>query len=228
MKKKRKTVNNTKNKRIIAAVIIIALIAAGAMYFLGGRTQFFDDGINKVCLDAGHGGSDSGAVSKDGKRFEKDDDLALTLKIKENLEAQGVTVVLTRDDDSYVSLGDRCRIANRKRCDLFVSVHRNSADSGASGIEAWISNTAGTSESRIAGEIVKAVCAVTEQANRGVKRGYRGNAVGNYYVNSDTKMPSLLLECGFISNESDNSVFDSTLDETAKAIADAIVNEYFN
>ena len=228
MKNKRKINSKTKNRRIWAAVLVIALIAAGAVFFSGGRTRIFDDGINRVCLDAGHGGSDSGAVSKNGKRLEKDDDLALTLKIRDNLEAQGITVVLTRDGDSYVELGDRCRTANRKRCDLFVSVHRNSADSGASGVEAWISSTAGTAESRIADEIVSSVCGVTGQENRGVKRGYRGNAIGNYYVNSGTKMPSLLLECGFISNESDNSVFDSTLDETAKAIADAIVNEYFN
>lgn len=223
MKKKRKI----SNKQILTAVIVIALIAAGALYFFGGKPKLFDDGINKVCLDAGHGGSDSGAVSSDGKRLESNDDLALTLEIKEYLEAQGVTVVLTRNDDSFVSLDDRCKIANKNNCDLFVSVHRNSADSGASGVEAWISNTAGASESHIAGEIVKAVCGITRQTNRGVKRGYRGNAIGNYYVNSDTQMPSLLLECGFISNEDDNSVFDSTLDDTAKAIADAIVNKHF-
>lgn len=213
-------------KKIIALILILAVGAAVAVT-INSQTDGYDDGISIVCLDAGHGGSDSGAVSNDGTRLEKDDNLKLTLAVKERLEAQGITVILTRDDDSEVSLKGRCRLANRKKCDLFVSIHRNSAESDASGIEAWISNTAVTKESKIAKTTVDGICEATGQTNRGVKRGYQSNTLGNYYVNEKTKMPSMLLEVGFISSDSDNDIFDEKLSETADSIANSIIG-YFN
>lgn len=221
MKKKRN------NKKII--IIFLALIVVAAVFGIRNAPRTFDDGVNIVCLDAGHGGNDAGAVSKGETRLEKNDNLALTLKVKEKLEAKGIKVILTRDDDSDVSLKERCRIANWKNCDLFIAIHRNSAENTeAKGIEAWISNTAGVTENKIAKATVEGICNVAGQPNRGVKRGYRDSAVGNYYVNSKTKMPSFLLEVGFITNDSDNEIFDSRLDDCAEAIADAVVNKFFS
>lgn len=222
---KKKSQNNRTRIFIFAAVLLAAL--AFAIVYRN-AAELYDDGINMVCLDAGHGGSDSGAVSDGETRLEKDDNLALTLKVKEKFEAQGITVVLTREDDSDVSLKERCRIANRKHCDLFVSIHRNSAGSSANGIEAWISTTAGLKENKVAKAAVENICDVTGQNNRGVKRGYHESAVGNYYINSKTKMPSMLLEVGFITNDGDNKIFDSKLDECAQAITGAIVYSFFD
>ena len=77
-------------------------------------------------------------------------------------------------------------------------------------------------EAVLAEKLLENICKVTEQQNRGVKKGFRDNAFGDYYINSDTDMPSLLLEVGFITNTGDNQVFDEKLDETAEAIAETI------
>ena len=210
MKSKRKKKNRTK----IIILVVLAVVCIFAVKQIG-----IDDGQRIVCIDAGHGGRDVGAVN--GSRYEKDDNLRLALKVKEKLEAQEVRVVMTRDDDTFVELKDRCKIANRKHCDLFVAIHRNSAEKGA-GVEAWIATTAGRTENSLANDLLDALSGSGFES-RGVKRGYRGNALSNYYVNSGTKMPSVLLETGFISSDRDNKLFDEKLDKNAEAIADAIV-----
>lgn len=189
-------------------------------------TEHFDDEII-VCLDAGHGGSDVGAVSKDGKRYEKDDNLRLTLKVRDELERMGIKTVLTREEDEAVSLKDRCKLANKKRCDLFVAIHRNSSANGT-GFEAWIAKNEKENEKSVASDMVKALSKVTGLENRGVRSGYRDRTARNYYVNANTNMPSILLECGFITSDEDNKVFDEKIDaianEIAKVIYDAVQN----
>ncbi|HAS37376.1 MAG TPA: hypothetical protein DCS04_02005 [Ruminococcaceae bacterium] len=185
------------------------------------RPGYTYSGDPYICLDAGHGADDVGAAS--GERYEKDDDLRLTLKIKENLEKMGVKVYLTREDDSDVTLKDRCKSANKKHCTLFISVHRNSAeDKNANGIEAWVSKNPKGDEEQLAENLVENICKLTDQQNRGIKKGFRDNTFGDYYINSDTDMPSLLLEVGFITNDKDNKAFDEKLDETAETIAKTI------
>lgn len=201
---------------ILAAVIVTVCVRSGAF-----RSTYTYSGDPYVCLDAGHGADDVGATS--GERYEKDDDLRLTLKIKEKLEAMGIKVYLTRDDDSDVTLAERCKSANKKHCTLFVSVHRNSAeDKKANGIEAWVSRNPKGDETVLAENLVNNICRLTGQQNRGIKKGFRDNSFGDYYINSDTDMPSLLLEVGFITNEKDNQAFDEKLDQTAETIAKTI------
>jgi len=206
---------------IVAAVLLAAVIVGVCVRFNVFRTKYTYSGDPYVCLDAGHGANDVGAAV--GARYEKDDDLRLTLKIKENLEKMGVKVYLTREDDSDVTLKDRCKSANKKHCTLFISVHRNSAeDKNANGIEAWISKKTKGDEEQLAENLVANICKLTGQQNRGIKKGFRDNTFGDYYINSDTDMPSLLLEVGFITNDKDNKAFDEKLDETAETIAKTI------
>jgi len=80
--------------------------------------------IRKIVLDAGHGGKDPGAVGRSGLR-EKDVNLDIVKRLKRRLEAEGFEVVLTRNSDVFVSLGQRSRIANRSGADLFISIHCN-------------------------------------------------------------------------------------------------------
>lgn len=207
---------------VLAAALIIVSVFAG-IKSLAQTVMGHSDGKKIVCLDAGHGGKDVGAASRDGKRLEKDDNLRLTLKVKEELEKLDVKVVLTRKTDTEVSLEERCKTANKKHCDLFVAIHRNSSESdSSSGIEAWISSNANHQEKSVANSIVDSLCEVDTQQNRGVKKGFRDNSASNYYINSNTKMPSLLLEVGFITNNDDNEAFDKNLDEYARAIANTI------
>ena len=223
--KKKKRSSRRKNSdavMIIAVLAVIVCFLAAVKFLSQAVTEHYDE-EKIVCLDAGHGGSDAGASSTDGKRKEKDDNLRLTLEVKTQLERMGVKVVLTRDSDEYVSLKDRCKIANKNRADLFIALHRNSSVNGT-GLEAWISKNEKNGEKKLSKKFLSAICAVTGQENRGVKNGYRDRSANNYYINANTNMPSVLLEVGFISNEKDNEIFDSRLQETANAIAKVIYN----
>jgi len=176
-----------------------------------------------ICIDAGHGGSDTGAISADGSAIEKDDNLKLALKVQEYLEQMNLTVVMTRTDDTTVELNERCRIANDANADLFVSLHRNSAENtSAYGVEVWVHNSRPNIDVRLANNILNSLESVGVQENRGVKFGYRGDSTQNYRVNRLTNMPSCLVETGFISNEQDRELFETSLDDYARAIAEAI------
>lgn len=172
-----------------------------------------------VCIDAGHGAHDSGAVN--GERLEKDDNLRIALLVREKLEAKGIRVYMTREDDTFLSLEERCRFANKKKCTLFVALHRNSAESG-SGVEMWIQNTPTDTDWALAENMLNALSDAGITKARGIKTGYAKNADGNYYVNAHTDMPSCLAEIGFITSDQDNALFDENLDAYAQAIADGI------
>ncbi len=175
-----------------------------------------------VCLDAGHGGKDVGAVAENGNRQEKEDNLKLVLKIKEYLEKQGIKVILTRKDDTYVTLNKRCQIANFGKADIFVSMHRNSAKSG-NGVEIWRSQKEGEVSEKLAKDILENLEKVGIQNNRGVKEGMSEESNTDYFVNRNTKMPSCLVELGFITNEKDNQLLDEKLNQYAEAIAKGIL-----
>ena len=205
---------------ILAAVIVITAFLSAVKFLSQIVTEHYDD-EKIVCIDAGHGGSDVGATSTDGKRLEKDDNLRLALKVRDELENRGVKVIMTRDDDSEITLKERCKLANKYRCDLFVSLHRNSSAKGT-GIEAWISKNEKNGEKRLAKNLINAICEITGQENRGVKLGYRDGSANNYYINANTNMPSILLEVGFVTDKNDNKVFDEKTDEISKAVAKII------
>ena len=208
-----------KNKvmRIVAAVLAVATV--GLICWQMGVFNF--SGKPKICLDAGHGGSDVGAEYNG--RYEKDDNLKLTLAVGKILEENGVKVIYTRTEDETVELEKRAEFANRKNATYFVSIHRNSADVDVSGVEIWIENTASLYEESLAKDILDEINAVGFGKSRGVKRGYQGDATANYLVNSATEMPSCLVEMGFITTPEDNKLFEDRLDEYALAIANGIM-----
>lgn len=181
----------------------------------------------KVVIDAGHGGEDGGSTDFHETRIEKDDNLRLSLAVKEILESYDVEVVMTRADDSMCSLDERCEIANESDADLFVSLHRNSAEVG-NGVEIWVSSKEIYEDTLLGQNILEALDEVGISENRGVQFGYISNSDFNYQVNSHTKMPSCLVELGFITNDEDNRLFDEKFDEYALAIANAIYKTGFN
>ncbi|MGN0561123.1 MAG: N-acetylmuramoyl-L-alanine amidase [Candidatus Fimenecus sp.] len=197
------------------AVVFIILLTVGIVYRESLRPEI------SVCLDAGHGGEDSGATY--GERLEKDDNLRLTLLVRDKLEANGIKVYFTREDDTYLTLAERCQIANRKRCTLFIALHRNSSDSGGCGVEMWVKNTPSDTEWALAENMLSALEDAGISKARGVKSGYAKNADGNYYVNAHTNMDSCLAEIGFITSDEDNALFDENLDAYADAIANGIL-----
>jgi N-acetylmuramoyl-L-alanine amidase len=97
--------------------------------------------VRRVVIDAGHGGHDTGAIGRKGTR-EKDVTLAIAHKLASQLRERGLEVLLTREDDRYLKLEERARMANEMKGDLFISIHCNSAHtSKLRGVETYTLNT---------------------------------------------------------------------------------------
>lgn len=149
-----------------------------------------NDSIFHVVLDPGHGGEDPGAVA--GEIYEKDINLAIALLIRDNLAGQeGITVSLTRDDDSFPSLTDRAEFANKERADLYVSIHANALDDETySGIFTFYHPDKRSSKK--AAELIQSAASTASGA---IDRGVRTE---NYAVLRETDMPAVLVETGFM------------------------------
>jgi len=168
-----------------------------------------------IVLDAGHGGSDFGAVYM-GRR-EKDDNLRLTLAVGNLLSNAGVNVIYTRTGDVYETPTQKALEGNAAGADYFVSIHRNSSpyDNQYTGIESLVYNKYGS-----AAAMANNINQQLEQVgfvNQGV------NERTNLAVLRRTNMPAVLVEAGFINTPRDNMLFDSRFDEVARAIADGIL-----
>lgn len=183
-----------------------------------------------VCIDAGHGGEDDGAVNQSKTRFEKDDNLRLALAVEQAFaKYPNVKTVMTRTTDVFVELQERCDIANNANADYFISLHRNSALNG-NGVEIWINNKSGrdnTWDKRMAEYIMDWLDQAGVSQRRGIRTGFRNdtsnNESNNYYVNRYTNMPSCLIEMGFMTSEIDNRYFDENLNQYAESIAAALI-----
>lgn len=101
-------------------------------------------GVKRVVIDPGHGGQDRGAPGYYKGVYEKDIALAIAKKLAHRLTKElGLEVIMTRSDDTFITLEERTRIANRKKADLFLSIHTNaSRDKRAYGIETYFLNLA--------------------------------------------------------------------------------------
>ncbi|WP_164908809.1 N-acetylmuramoyl-L-alanine amidase [Candidatus Velamenicoccus archaeovorus] len=98
--------------------------------------------VRVVVLDPGHGGKDPGAIGKNGLR-EKDVVLDVAKKVQKELQRCGVVVYLTRDDDRFIPLAERPKIAGSKKADIFVSIHANATRSRwIEGFEVYYLSTA--------------------------------------------------------------------------------------
>lgn len=119
--------------------------------FLGSGMQSpWLDEFDCVVIDPGHGGRDPGAIGPSGT-YEKDRNLEIALLVRDilNVRRPEIEVVMTRTTDEYVSLGERTRMANANRADLFVSIHCNAATrSTANGFETFFLSRARTDDSR--------------------------------------------------------------------------------
>ena len=93
----------------------------------------------KVVIDAGHGGSNTGAPARAVGSYEKRVTLAVARRLAVDLKARGFDVVMTRTRDEYLTLRERVRRANAEHPDVFISLHTNASGRGAQhGIETWV------------------------------------------------------------------------------------------
>jgi len=152
------------------------------------------------CIDAGHGGSDPGAIGPTGTQ-EKENTLAIAHLLRDKLERNGAKVILTRESDQDVSypnssaseeLGARVEIANNSKADLFISIHNDAfTSSSASGTTCY---HYGDAESiQLANHLQRNLVEKLGTRDRGVR-------FASFYVIRYTDMPAVLVEAAFISN----------------------------
>lgn len=188
-------------------------------------------------LDAGHGGKDQGTFLKNV--LEKDLTLNLTNRVAELIRKNkpGIKLILTRTDDTFVSLDERCQIANRNRADLFLSIHINFAQNNRllSGTETFHANKKGA-KSIVQASHLERNADKSELLAWLLQKSYyesgrpadRGARASNLYVLLNTEMPAALTEVGFLSNVSDAAYLQS--ERGQKQIALDIynaLNEYY-
>lgn len=169
-----------------------------------------------IMLDAGHGGRDPGAVYNG--RQEKDDTLALTLAVGELLQERGIDVLYTRTSDVYESPYQKAMEANEAEADFFISFHRNSSPepNTYSGVESLVYNKSGLKLAMA--ENINEQLESVGFVNLGVKE--RPGLV----ILRRTRMPSVLVEVGFINSDTDNMLFDNNFDDIALAITEGILD----
>ncbi len=158
-----------------------------------------------VAIDSGHGGIDPGKIGVGGI-YEKEINLAIAVKLKKLLEQSGITVIMTRSDDKglydesdtnkkAVDMKKRCSIINESDAVLAVSIHQNSyvsSDSRGAQVFYYKSSDDGR---KLAGIIQKHMVKDVDASNKREEK-----ADSTYYMLRNTKVPTVIVECGFLSN----------------------------
>ena len=169
----------------------------------------------KICIDAGHGGTDPGALGQRSR--EADINLAIALALEDVLLQRGFDTVMTRRIDRNLTPRSRAVFANRYGANLFVSIHCNGGQPSAQGMECWIypgSTLSRPYASSIQTELVKAF---PTHRDRGIKEA-------NFRVLRETAMAAVLVECEFLTNRRQERFLSSCNNQKkiAVAIADGI------
>ena len=195
-------------KIVLVAVEIIVVIAAALALeqcgtgsensdkgyisgeYSGGAQENIDYEAKTVAIDSGHGGIDPGKISADGI-LEKDVNLAIASKLKILLEQSGITVIMTRAAD----MKKRCSIINGSKADIAVSIHQNSYVGEASkGAQVFYYKQSEEGK-KLAGIIQKNMIKELDNTNKRVEKPDSA-----YYMLRNTQVPTVIVECGFLSN----------------------------
>lgn len=170
----------------------LKLLAISAAVALGGNAQAAN--FRTVVIDPGHGGHDNGGQW--GRVYEKHLALDTATRLEANLKRLGYQTVLTRRSDYFISLPQRVATANRYRNAIFVSIHYNYTwKEQVSGLETFYYNSEGQ---RLAQMVQSSLVRSTRTVDRNAK-------FARFYVIRNTTLPSILVEGGFVSNESERN-----------------------
>ena len=214
--------------------VTLLLVAACGLLLL--ITHFFDKGESRaasqdsisgvtIIIDAGHGGMDGGTQSRDGI-LEKDINLAVANKLYTLCRLAGIDCRMTRSDDNMLvsddikqkrkmhDLKNRAAIVNEYENPVFVSIHMNSyPDSRYSGLQVWYSKNDERSRS-LASYVQSYAAGYLDPANTRVIKP----ATSSIYLLDRLQVPAILIECGFLSNESESALLASDDYQTKLAI----------
>ena len=179
-----------------------------------------------IVIDAGHGGFDLGTHSKTYE--EKEVCLKTAIYLRKYLEKAGYHVIMTRSRDEYLPLKKRAEIANQAKSQILISIHCNSAkNTSAKGIEIFYTQKTepwrAKKSKELAQSVLSSLLSQTGADSRGIKEG-------NFCVIRETKMPSILIETGFLTNEDERKKLsnDFYLDIVAKSITAGVDNYFKN
>ena len=174
----------------------------------------------KIMIDAGHGPDTAGKQSPDGLLREFSFNNAVANLLQHYLTDEGLTVFLAHDERKDVSLTERTNFANRMKVDAFISIHANAYGTNwnqANGIETYTYLTASKESLALASLVQRSLLTACNRPDRGVKKA-------NFAVLRDTKMPAILIECGFMTNQQEAALLlqKAYRQQCAKAIAFAV------
>ncbi|KIL24354.1 N-acetylmuramoyl-L-alanine amidase [Bacillus safensis] len=175
-----------------------------------------------IFIDPGHGAQDAGAVGNG--LLEKNINLEVALKLRSRLHQAGALIVMSRTSDTFDSLQTRVSKGAQASADIFISIHANANDnSGANGTETYYDTTNAAAHSvKLAQQVQPRMVSALGTKDRGVK-------TAGFYVIKYSRMPSVLLETGFVTSPIDASILKSTAakDRLASGIATGVSN-YFD
>ena len=221
---------NIKKEQILVYVYLVVIIA-GVAYSSNNRsvTTFMPLSQKVILIDAGHGGWDPGKVG-DGNILEKDLNLAISDKLRAYLEQGGSYVLMTRGEDAALNskknadLRERAELANNLEADVLISIHQNSfPQQEVKGAQVFYYNESEESL-KLASSIQKEIKNFVLPNNKFIEK-----ANTNYYLLKHTDIPSVIVECGFLSNveELQSLTQEDYQEKIAWAIYIGIMN-YFN
>lgn len=215
-------------KKIMELIFALAVLAG--LLFAGDKVRTYvsvqQENVrrNLVVLDPGHGGRDPGKVGAQGEQ-EKDINLAISLKVKERLEKDGMEVVMTREKDVMLAdedasnkkledLNNRIRIINERQPAVAVSIHQNSySDASVKGAQVFYFTH--SDKGKQAAEAMQKELLEFDQEN---KRKIKAN--DTYYLLKKTEVPTVIVECGFLSCPEEEALL--TDEAYQKKLAEAI------
>lgn len=204
-------------KRIEVIMGVVLLVAAG---FLAKRGAIYVQqskvGEEKTCIviDAGHGGTDPGKIGINGKK-EKDINLQIAKELKKKLEKEGIEVIMTRESDEGLynsssrnkkvdDMKKRCKIIDEAKPVFTISIHQNSyPEEYVKGAQVFYYGQ--SQEGKELAEILQE--SMVQQLDKENHRTAKANE--SYYLLKKTESPTVIVECGFLSNS-----------EEAKLLAD--------
>lgn len=226
-----------KNTLIFYALAFVLIVSAALILVFGMNDETSAENAldsKTVVIDVGHGGPDGGASA--GDVLEKDLNLAVALKLRDVINSNGGTAVMTRESDEVAmgengkyskkaDLSHRMDVLNSSNGDIFISIHMNKfTDAKYSGAQVFSSDN--SNDSKRLGEAVQA--SLKNNLDNSNNRAAKGNE-RNVYILRNAKVPAILVECGFISNA--DELKKLTEDEYQQKLVEAIykgIEDYYN
>jgi N-acetylmuramoyl-L-alanine amidase len=208
IKRRLAMITNTKNIKWSYArrLIVLPLLATVVVLFAFRKKEAINElplkKVYTVVIDAGHGGTDHGALAADGTT-EKELSLLMLQAIKEVSKNDNIKLVFTRETDVYQKITEKADFVNAQKADLFISLHMNATSketTAESGIEIYVPKETDKKTAKQSALLASAINQSLQNsfASNGVKERSKG-----IWILKATECPSVIIECGFLTNKKD-------------------------